>query len=388
MADKLLIVDDEVDTLNLISMMLQRQGYEISTAEDGVVALEKIKSEKPDLVLLDVMMPRMDGFDVLRQVRADPEIEHTPIIMFTAKTQVEDKITGLEAGADAYLTKPTQPAELFAQVKAILNRSRKRQAVSATPTAALTERGFTIGVLAAKGGIGVSTLALNLGIILYRRSRKKVTVAELRPGYGGISLRLGYPNPEGLSRLLRSNPRDIDPDSLGLALITHGTGVQFLLASPQPRDANLSDAVDNIKKVAETLPYVSRYVVLDLGSSLPAATQAALPTCNEIIVLVEPSPLSVHQTRNLIRDLLDLGIGEGRIRVVLVNRVRSSVQLNWAQVQEGIGYKIATVFTPAPELAYQAAATNQPMVLQQPGSITTQQFEKLAALILQQADAI
>jgi len=79
-----------------------------------------------------------------------------------------------------------------------------------------------------------------------------------------------------------------------------------------------------------------------------------------------------------------LGIGEGRVRIALVNRIRSSVQLNWAQVQEELGYKIATVFTPAPELAYQAAAGNQPMVMQQPGSITAQQFEKLAALITKQ----
>ena len=80
---------------------------------------------------------------------------------------------------------------------------------------------------------------------------------------------------------------------------------------------------------------------------------------------------------------MELGIGEGRIRVALVNRVRSSVQLNLTQVQEDLGHKIATVFTPAPELAYQASVNNQPMVIQQPGSITTQQFDKLAALVTQ-----
>ena len=384
MADKLLIVDDEADTLKLVSMMLQRQGYDIVAAKDGASALEKVKAEKPDLILLDVMMPDMDGYEVTRRLRSDPETENIPIIMFTAKTQVEDKITGLEAGADVYLTKPTQPRELFAQVKAVLNRSKKIQTV--VSTAALGDRGFTIGILAAKGGMGVSTIALNLGIVLHRRTRKPVTVAELRPGYGGISLRLGYPNPEGMKRLLQGSPNEINPNTLDLALITHGTGVQFLLASPHPRDAMLLDKVEHIKKMAEELPYLSRYVVLDLGSALPAATQAALPVCDEVVVLVEPSPISVHQTRDLAKDLIELGIGEGRIRMVLVNRVRSSVQLNWAQVQEDLGHKITTVFTPAPELAYQAAAANQPMVLQQPGSITTQQFEKLAALVTQRAE--
>jgi Flp pilus assembly CpaE family ATPase len=106
--------------------------------------------------------------------------------------------------------------------------------------------------------------------------------------------------------------------------------------------------------------------------------------CNEVVVILEPSPGSVQQTKKLMQDLYELGIGEGRIRIALINRIRSSVQLNWSQVQEELGYKITTVFTPAPELAYQAAASNQPMVIQQPGSITAQQFDKLAAVITKQ----
>jgi CheY-like chemotaxis protein/MinD-like ATPase involved in chromosome partitioning or flagellar assembly len=383
MADKLLLVDDEADTLRLVSLMLERQGYEVIAAEDGRAALEKVQSEKPDLILLDVMMPDMDGFAVARELRKDPAYEDIPIIMFTAKTQVEDKITGLEAGADVYLTKPTQPRELFAQVKAVLARSKKAQ--SAIPVGKPGDRGFAIGVISAKGGMGVSSMAINLGIIIGRFMKASVLVAELRPGYGGISLDLGYPNPEGLNRLLSCDPREVNPHTIEMSLISHGSGVQFLLASPHPKDAILNGAIDNFKVLANLLPFMARFVILDLGSSLPASTQAVIGSCDEVIVIMEPSPNNVHQTRELVKNLIDLGIGEGRIRVALVNRIRSSVQLNWSQVQEDLGYKIATVFTPAPELAYQASVTNQPMVLQQPGSITTQQFEKLAALVTQRA---
>jgi len=382
MADKLLIVDDEADTLRLVSLMLERQGYEVSTAKDGHTALEKVKADLPDLILLDVMMPDMDGYEVAKILRNDPETENIPIIMFTAKTQVEDKITGLESGADVYLTKPTQPRELFAQVKAVLGRSKKVQR-SAPPPPPPTDRGFTIGVLAAKGGMGVSSMATNIGIIIHRMTKANVLVAELRPGYGGISLDLGYPNPEGLNRLLKSEPSDINPHAIEMALISHGSGVQFLLASPHPKDAILSSAIENFEAILHNLPFLARYVVLDLGSSLPQPTQIALSSCDEVIVIMEPSPNNVHQTKDLVRNLIEFGIGEGRVRIALVNRIRSSVQLNWAQVQEDLGYKIATVFTPAPELAYQSSVANQPMVLQQPGSITAQQFEKLAALVTQ-----
>jgi MinD-like ATPase involved in chromosome partitioning or flagellar assembly len=169
-----------------------------------------------------------------------------------------------------------------------------------------------------------------------------------------------------------------------MSLISHASGIQFLLASPQPKDGILIKAFDNFEVIIKYLPFIGRYVILDLGSSLTPITQSALLVCDEVVVILEPAPNNVHQTKKLIQDLFDLGIGEGRVRIALVNRIRSSVQLNWAQVQEELGYKIATVFTPAPELAYQAAAGNQPMVMQQPGSITAQQFEKLAALITKQ----
>jgi CheY-like chemotaxis protein/MinD-like ATPase involved in chromosome partitioning or flagellar assembly len=382
MPEKLLIVDDEADTLRLVALMLERQGYEVLTAINGSAALEVISQEKPDLVLLDVMMPEMDGYEVARRLRADPETDDIPIIMFTAKTQVEDKITGLEAGADAYLTKPTQPRELFAQVKAVL--ARVQMARNAQPSPAATNRGQVIGVLAARGGLGVSTMAINLGITLRRKQRSSVIVAEYRPGYGGISMDLGYPNAEGLVRLLKAKPTEIKPKAVEVQLVTHSSGVKFLLASPHPKDNILNNRVEQFSAITKQLAYMAEYVIIDLGSSLSGTAQAVLNDCDQVVVIVEPIPATVRQTRLLLANLFELGIGEGRTRVTLYNRLRSSVQLTWAQVQEELGYKIDTVFTPAPELAYQAASDSKPMVMQQPGSITAQQFEKFAAGLINQ----
>ena len=127
MAERLLIVDDDLDTLRLIGLMLERQGYEIIAASNGKQALDLAKSELPDLIILDVMMPDLDGYEVARRLRADEDTLKIPIIMFTAKSQMDDRVTGIEAGADAYLTKPTQPRELFAHIKAMLARRQKIQ---------------------------------------------------------------------------------------------------------------------------------------------------------------------------------------------------------------------------------------------------------------------
>ena len=116
---KVLVCDDERHIVRLIQVNLERQGYIVVTAFDGKEGLEKIQSEKPNLVVLDVMMPYMDGFEVLKSIRREPETENLPVIMLTAKAQDKDVFEGYHYGADMYLTKPLNPMELVTFVKRI-----------------------------------------------------------------------------------------------------------------------------------------------------------------------------------------------------------------------------------------------------------------------------
>src|SRR3989338_9224510 len=156
MPEKILIVDDDLDTLKLVGLILQRQGYSIIAANGGQQALAKAAAEPPDLILLDLMMPDLYGYEVTRRLRAEPALAHIPIIMFTAKTMLDDRVAGFEAGADDYLTKPTHPAELVAHVKALLGR------VQAARDPAAGDLGRLVGVISAKGGVGAPTVAVNV----------------------------------------------------------------------------------------------------------------------------------------------------------------------------------------------------------------------------------
>jgi len=127
MAEKILIIDDDFDTTRLVCLMFQRLGYQTVVANDGKQGLIKSSEENPDLILLDVMMPDMDGYEVARRLRDNPETKRIPILMFTAKAQVDDKATGIDAGADIYLTKPTHSAQLQAHVKELLDRAVKTE---------------------------------------------------------------------------------------------------------------------------------------------------------------------------------------------------------------------------------------------------------------------
>lgn len=121
MPRKILAVDDEKHICRLVQVNLERQGYEVVTANDGKEALEKVQTERPDLVVLDVMMPYMDGFEVLQTLRRNPETRDIPVIMLTAKAQDADVFKGWQSGVDCYLTKPFNPMELIAFVKRIFS---------------------------------------------------------------------------------------------------------------------------------------------------------------------------------------------------------------------------------------------------------------------------
>jgi two-component system, OmpR family, alkaline phosphatase synthesis response regulator PhoP len=121
MPKKILAVDDERHIVRLVEVNLQRAGYEVVTAYDGREALEKVKAENPDLVVLDVMMPYMDGFEVLKNLKADPATAEIPVIMLTAKAQDADVFRGWQSGVDCYLTKPFNPMELLTFVKRIFD---------------------------------------------------------------------------------------------------------------------------------------------------------------------------------------------------------------------------------------------------------------------------
>ena len=116
---KVLVCDDERHIVRLIQVNLERQGYNVVTAYDGKEGLEKVRSEKPDLMVLDVMMPYMDGFEVLKTLRRDAATESLPVIMLTAKAQDKDVFEGYHYGADMYLTKPFNPMELVSFVNRI-----------------------------------------------------------------------------------------------------------------------------------------------------------------------------------------------------------------------------------------------------------------------------
>lgn len=384
MAEKILIIDDDVDTLRLVGLMLQRQGYEISAASNGTQGLAKALEERPNLILLDVMMPDMDGYEVTRRLRKNPVTVSIPILMFTAKTQLDDKVIGFEVGADDYLTKPTHPTELQAHVKVLLARQKD---VTEIVTSSNEHVGYVVGVLSARGGLGVSSVAANLAAGLYNRTQADVILAEFTPGQGTLGMDLGAPNQKGLTELLEGTTAEVTREKVKSLLVSHNSGLKLMLASENPRDVTLNSKVPNYEAIVAQLSTLGRFVILDMGNGLPVYVQKLLPMCTERIIVVEGVPGSIQHTRLLIDEIVNLKIDRKTINVVLNNRMRTEAQMQLNQVQEQLGHSVAATLTPAPEAFLQATRLQTPVVVGQPTNMTSQQFLKLADAVLEREKA-
>ena len=381
MTEKILIIDDDLDTLRLVGLMLQKEGYQIVAAHNGKQGLLKAQEETPDLVLLDVMMPEMDGYEVARRLRQNPETAGAPILMFTAKAQLDDKVTGFDAGADDYLTKPTHPTELHAHVKALLARTVKTEKEEIE---LMDQRAFAVGVVSVRGGLGVSSISLNLASYLSSLGGEETILAELIPGMGSIGRELGFTSFDEVTKLLEGQPEDITKEKVKETVVEHDSGLQLLLASEQPKDmVLLGSAVLQVATVFSRLRSMTDYLITDFGAGLPPVSQVLLPQCDQVVVVVEASSNSLAQAKRLLENLVNLGVESERIIVVLNNRMSSDKILSMSQAKERIGFPVSVTFTPAPELFFQAARQNTTAILHQPESVTAQQFQKMGAIIVE-----
>ncbi len=375
MPKTILVVDDEMQSVKLIGMLLQRRGYEIVAATLGSQGLEKARAERPDLIILDVMMPDMDGFEVCRRLRADPTTAAIPVIMFTAKTMVDDKVTGFQAGADDYLTKPVHPDELATRVEALLARSAQRQ-VEAEPAPGAKVFGF----LGTKGGVGTTTLAVNIAAALAQRAEGgKVVLADLQAGMAASSVQLDLGHQGAIVRLLDRPVEEVDAPLVEAQLDEHRSGVRVLSGQIEPRGVAMPIPPALAELIVQRLGTVADYLLLDLGVGLDEVNRRVLPSCAQVVVAIEPNRVAVALAQALLSEMAQsLNLPAHRISIVLVNKAPSATTFTKDGIEGSLQRDLVAVVPPAPELAFQAAEDGNPMVTVQPQSLVAQQFRAIA----------
>lgn len=377
MGEKILVVDDDADTVKFISMILTRLGYDVVAALSGQQALDLARSEQPDLIVLDVMMPGMDGYEVARILRQYSETATTPILMFTAKAQVDDKVTGYNAGVNIYLTKPIHPIDLQANIKTLLAQKQARPDMPAS-------RGYVVGILGAKGGLGVSTVALNLAVSYQNMHQVNVIAAEMKPGQGSWAQELQLSSTGGLTSLLQKSAARLTQPVVSAALTSAVHGVQLLLASSDCKDVELAHASTQLEAILKQLPLLGSLVVLDIGTAFHPAFSMISEVCNEFILVTEPHPTAARHTLNLAQELRNNIRGTSRaLNIVTLNRTQSDRTLSQNEVEQIVGQPVALALPAAIDQVYNAAGHFIPLVLVEPQGILAQQFKQLASQVNQ-----
>jgi two-component system alkaline phosphatase synthesis response regulator PhoP len=203
MAERILVVDDDRAIVRLVRAYLEQAGYQVLVAYDGDEALHRLRSERPDLVVLDLMMPKRDGWEVTRIVRGDQDLARVPIVVLTARVEDQDKVIGLELGADDYVTKPFNPREVVARVRAVLRRSQaqplKSRVIQAGPLLIDLDKHL---VEADGQPLHLTPTEFELLRVLAEHPDRALTRSEL------IELALGYQY-EGLDRTVDSHIKNL-----------------------------------------------------------------------------------------------------------------------------------------------------------------------------------
>jgi len=370
---KVLVVDDEPNVLRMVSYALHTEGFEVVVAQNGSDALSKVQTEAPDLVLLDVMLPDMSGLEVCAQLRKKAETVDLPVIILSALSQVPDKIMGLEAGADEYITKPITPGELVARIKALLARYQQvRRSLSKQP-------GKVLGFIGAKGGVGTTTVALNVATALVMQE-KKVVAAELRSSYGTFSAQLNLVQPQGLVNLLALDPSKIDERGVNSHLINLQSGLR-LLVGPQCVSEYRGIEPQQVEKIISTISTMVDYVILDLPCHPSAANKAALQRCDLVIFVIEPESMALASGIIALDLLKSWGIHGNRVGVIVVNRAPLVISIKLDQLKAALSHEIIGVIPTAAEALIASQRAGLPVLLYQSGSDVSKAFVEITKKI-------
>jgi pilus assembly protein CpaE len=382
MAGKIIAVDDNEINLKVVSTTLEQAGYEVTTVTNGAEALPLISKLLPDVVILDISMPIMDGYEVCSKIRENKKTSHIPVMMLTAHNALDDKIKGFDAGADDYLTKPFQPAELQARVAVLMRRSRQRTTKVDT---SVEKNAKTISVFSLRGGVGVSSVAANIAAGISKVWGKNVALVDLSMAAGQAALLLNMSLRNTWLDLAHIPPEDIDKEVVDAVLLKSENGVHVLAAPRKVAHGQLVTP-DGAGKVIETIKEMYDYVVLDLASDFSDLTLQGLDQSDLILAVLSPELASVRATIAALDVFSELGYKENKDIVIILNRTFEAGILPRKNIEKALKQPIQIFIPYASQPFIDSINFGVPIVLSDEGGDLVGIFEDIGFLLSKEED--
>jgi pilus assembly protein CpaE len=359
MANRIFVVDDDIVTLTLITAVLKQAGYEISTAQRGLEVLQQIDQVQPDLLVLDLNMPDMNGYEVCRHLRSKSRYAHLPILMLTGADTLEEKVQGFEAGVDDYLIKPFQPVELQARIKSLIRRG-----VAPPPPSASQLTSKVIALCSLRGGVGVSTLAVNLSLSLAQIWQLPTALLDLTLVGGHDAVMLNLPLRNTWADLGNLEPTEIEMEQVEHALLSHPSGLR-VLAAPRLLEQGEKVTADHVSQVIRLLKGQYHYVILDLSHDFRETTLAGLDAADQIMLVMTPELVSVYVTSRTLDMFDSLSYSRDNIYLIL-NSTFQNRGLARPDIEAALKHPINLVFPFASDLLITAINSGVPVMTKSP----------------------
>jgi CheY-like chemotaxis protein/MinD-like ATPase involved in chromosome partitioning or flagellar assembly len=338
-------------------MLWNRMSVRYAGANDGQAALDMVEQNPPDLVLLDIDMPKMDGVKVLKHLKEDEETRHIPVIMVTAVNAESQIATCLDNGAVDHVVKPFSNVVVRARVRAAL---RSCDAIQST-NEWTSDRGKVFAFIGSKGGVGTTTAAVNVAMGLVRKGKSTI-VCEVRPDFGTAAVQLGASPVRNLRSLLEGTSGKITKNELEDCLCKHPSGLKALLVPPES-DELLDISPEQAESIVTTAAEMADYTIVDLPCSPFPSSDAVLKRSDFVVLAVELETASVIAAKQILGRLRTQGIGGNCVGAVVTSRANVSSPLKLSDVRSSLDCLLIGVIPPDPDACMRASRIGSPVVI-------------------------
>ncbi|MDX1687781.1 MAG: response regulator [Candidatus Promineifilaceae bacterium] len=371
---RILAIDDDENACKLLELALRKQGYEVRTALSGIEGLRAIQEFDPDAMIIDKMMPGMDGYEVVRRIRRDPKYMRIPILILTAEADLEGKITAFDAGADDYLNKPFAPEELTARIAALIRRSQASN--GSGPVYDIEKEPHIIAVHSLRGGIGATTLAVNLAIALRNLWATPTLLVDLALLSGHVNLFLDRRVRHNWASLQGYALEDIDEQLLDSLVNEYENGLHFVAAPGSPGEAERV-SLEAVAHALTILKPLYDYIIVDLPHDFGEFTLEILDQADVILSLAAPELAALRAAARTIDTYNKLGYDLENVQLVL-NRPFEETGVDPMDIFRALKVSIAQELPYAGTRCVQAINNGKPLVSARPEHEFSQAIENFA----------
>jgi len=372
---RVLLIDDEQFYYKLLSKNIKSSEYELEYAASGNDGLAKIPTYEPELLIVDLKLPGMDGFQILERLRRDSKYNHIPVIVITAKDELSEKLKAFELGADDYLVKPFQPEELIARMGILARRGRAMQYVQQMETKGKSNSAL-LTIHSLRGGLGCSSIVVNLGLAFHKLWGKQTLLVDGVLTAGQVALMLDSKPSATWENLVGVEIENIDDSVVGEMMCGHKSGVRYI-ASPRYPIASDTFSSEVLESFADQLKSANDFILVDASHDFSDMTIHMLSLSSTILLVMAPEMASLRTTVSALEIYDRLGIPLEKVKIILNNN-SANPAIKQAQLEKVLKRSIDFV------LPYEAGEVNralnfgQPFILNNPDLPICLMLEKMA----------